>query len=226
MNFNDTDRKRINQFLETVSKSKINGLSTKDELWSLTNSQTKALLDKIVALNPKEYGFRGKQVPQESVPKDAIKIDNRTDNSSGEHELVNSAYLPKEVYRAFEKMAGVFSKEYPVRKLMVSSGYRSPAFQVLTLLYILAKIYDFDLSQTLKRVAMPQYSQHCSANNTAIDMLNIDGEPSDDEPEKFKDSIEYKWITENASKFNFYESYPSNNPDGIMWEPWHWQYIV
>lgn len=225
MDFSQTDKKNIYKFLEEVSKSTINGLSAEDELWSLASPKTKSLINKIMTLNPNEYGFRGKRLAKEALPSDAIKIENKADKSSGEYELDGNTYLPKRVFTAFSGMADAFNKENPSRKLLVGSGYRSPAFQIVTLLYILAKVYDFDLNQTLQRVAMPRYSQHCLTSNTAIDLLNIDGEPSDEDPQKFSESVEYVWLLKNADKFNFNESYPPHNPDGIMWEPWHWQFL-
>lgn len=225
MNFNEDDQLSIRHFLQEVSRSNIHGLSSEDELWNITDSETKVLINNILALDPKKYGFKGKQLLKEAVPKDAVMITDQTQNASGEYKLLNSTYLPRNVFAAFTAMGEAFAKENPGRKLLVGSGYRSPAFQIVTLLYILAKIYDFDLEQTLTRVAMPPYSQHCLANHTAIDMLNIDGEPSDEEPQEFSKSIEYAWLLKNAQRFNFYESYPPNNPDGIMWEPWHWQFL-
>ena len=225
MDFSETDRRNIYKFLEDVSKSSINALSIEDELWNLTSRETKSLIDRILALDPSEYGFRGKELPKEAVPSDAIKIESHASKSSGEYELDSNAYLPKRVFAAFDRMADAFSRENPGRKLLVGSGYRSPAFQIVTLLYILAKVYDFDLNYTLKRVAMPRYSQHCLASSTAVDILNVDGEPSDEDPQKFSESIEYAWLLKNAGKFNFSESYPPHNKDGIMWEPWHWQFL-
>lgn len=226
MEFNNTDKNVLNQFLETVGTSKLNAISTMDKFWALTNPKTRELIDRILALNPSDYGFRGDFVPQESVPNNMIELTTPPSNQSGEYKLGGNPYLPSVVHGAFSDMAEGFKKDFPNRRLMVGSGYRSSAFQILTLLYILTKVYDFDLSKTLKRVAMPQYSQHCSASNTAIDILNLDGEPSDEKPESFKDSIEYMWLVEHAHKYSFYESYPVHNSDGIMPEPWHWQYIA
>jgi len=41
----------------------------------------------------------------------------------------------------------------------------------------------------------------------------------------FKDGPAYKWLTANASKFDFELSYPEGNPEGIAFEPWHWRFI-
>lgn len=224
MNFDKQEKEIIANFLDDRRPS-INALTTEDELWKLTDKDTKKVIEKILAIHPSDYGINTKPIKKESVPRNILKIKGNVENKSGEYKLANSTYLPAAIYEAFSKMEESFSREHPSRKLMVGSGYRSPAFQLVPLLYILAKIYDFDISKTLRRVALPQYSQHCSVSNTAIDMLNIDGEPSDKNPNKFKDSIEYKWLCHNAKIFNFYESYPQNNKYGVMWEPWHWQFL-
>lgn len=224
MLLNNTDKENINKLLDKIECSGFNGLSEYEDLWNLCTPESKSLVNKILKLNPYDYGFRGKEILPTKIPKDAVKIDIKTGSISGEYAIDKSTYLPKTVFKAFSEMAKNFANDHPNRKLLVGSGYRSPALQIATILYILAKIYDFNLGQTLKRAALPNYSQHCSSTDTALDMLNINGEPSDDNPQEFSNSIEYKWLQQNANKYRFYESYPPNNSDGIMWEPWHWQY--
>jgi len=224
MQFSDNDKLLLNRFLLNSRDHKLNGISKLEDMWAICDSLTKQLIDNILALNPKEYGFKGQSMPHESVPIDVVAISDHIGNESGEYGLSATVYLPSAVYKPFTEMSELFSRDYPERKLLVGSGYRSPAFQLVTLIYILVKVYDFDIAKTLKRVALPEYSQHCSVSYTALDMLNVDGEPSDKEPQKFAKSVEYAWLIKNAAQFNFYESYPADNPDGIIWEPWHWQF--
>ncbi len=224
MTFSIKDKTVLEKFLSDVLAANINGLSSMDELLSLTNPDSRALLDMIIGLDPYKYGFKGELVPQEPTPTNVVKIKKDTINQGGEYELDSSAYLPKQVFDAFSSMAESFHAENPNRELLLGSGYRSPAFQIVILLYIFVRVYDFDIAVTLRRVALPQYSQHCSVSNTAIDLVNVDGEPTDENPAKFKDTIEYEWLLTYANQYGFYESYPLNNPEGIMWEPWHWQY--
>ena len=96
---------------------------------------------------------------------------------------------------------------------------------MLTLVYYL-RMYNLDLAKTLKRVAMPDYSQHCSASYPAIDVINHEGIPTDEEPSNFQFTTEYAWLLKNSHRFSYYESYPKDNSANIMWEPWHWQYLV
>lgn len=224
MNFSNHEKELLNNFLTDVEASSLTGLSTMEDLWMIVDIDSRALVEKILQLNPADFGFKGKKVTEEPIPNDVIVFNNSQYTKEGEYAFFNKSYLPKRVYSIFSKMAKEFTKFYPNRELLVGSGYRSPAGQIVTLVYILAKVYDFDISKTLKRVAFPQYSTHGSVSETAIDVMNIDGEPTDEDAQAFKDSVEYAWLKEHANSFDFYESYPPNNPDGIMWEPWHWQY--
>jgi LAS superfamily LD-carboxypeptidase LdcB len=226
MHFNNHDKEFLNNLLLRIEKSSLTGLSTMEDLWMIADADSKVLVEKILQLDPLDFGFKGKKINEEPIPSDAIVIDNSRYALEGEYAFFNKAYVPRPIYSAFSKMGEKFTKSYPNRLLLVGSGYRSPAAQVVTLIYILAKVYDFDINKTLKRVALPQYSTHSSVSQTAIDIMNVDNEPRDDDPQAFKDSVEYAWLKEHAHSFNFYELYPPNNPDGIMWEPWHWQYVL
>jgi D-alanyl-D-alanine carboxypeptidase len=42
--------------------------------------------------------------------------------------------------------------------------------------------------------------------------------------EEFEQTPEFLWLTQNASRFEFRMSYPRNNDQGIIYEPWHWYY--
>jgi LAS superfamily LD-carboxypeptidase LdcB len=226
MHFDDKDKEALNNFLSKIEKSSLTGISELEELWAFADIDSRALIEKILQLNPADFGFKGKKIKPEPIPADMVVIDNSEYAKDDEYALFNKTYLPEHVYTAFSKMAREFKSNYPNRELLVGTGYRSPACQIITLVYILAKIYDFDIDKTLKRVAFPDYSTHSSVSETAIDVMNIDGEPTDENSLAFKDSVEYSWLKEHAKKFSFYESYPLNNSDGIMWEPWHWQYTL
>jgi D-alanyl-D-alanine carboxypeptidase len=42
--------------------------------------------------------------------------------------------------------------------------------------------------------------------------------------EKFENTPEYKWLTNNAHKYGFILSYPKNNKY-YQFEPWHWRFV-
>ena len=72
----------------------------------------------------------------------------------------------------------------------------------------------------MKEVAFPGYSEHGDPVRQAVDFITT----NDNDWRRFKKTPEYKWLSKNAYKFNFYLSYPKGNKDGIMFEPWHWHY--
>lgn len=43
--------------------------------------------------------------------------------------------------------------------------------------------------------------------------------------ETFADTAAYRWLTAYAARFGFELSFPPNNPQGVMYEPWHWRFV-
>ena len=40
--------------------------------------------------------------------------------------------------------------------------------------------------------------------------------------QRFEHTKAGKWLLKNGSRYNFHLSFPRDNPQGIMYEPWHW----
>ena len=106
------------------------------------------------------------------------------------------------------------------RSLLIISGYRSPAYQMFLFLFFL-KGNDWSVEKTLKRVALPGYSEHSYPLRQGVDFGII--KPTEN-PQDIVKTEEYKWLKKNAVKYRFYLSYPRNNKTGVMFEPWHWHY--
>jgi LAS superfamily LD-carboxypeptidase LdcB len=219
------ERKTILEFLEASDKAGLHAISTFDDIWRATSPKQQSLVNKVISVNPTAFGIREQKLPNEPVPKDIIKIGRAEVDLVGEAKLNKLQYLPRPVFLAFNDMRKNFKADHPKRDLLIESGYRSPAFQVVIFIYIFAKVYNFDIAQTLKRVSLPYYSQHGLVNQTAVDIMNLEGSPSDESPQDFRNTIEYLWLKSHAHTYNFNESHPIHDPTGIMWEPWHWQYI-
>ena len=74
---------------------------------------------------------------------------------------------------------------------------------------------------------MPGYSEHGNPVNNAIDFTNevgINGFSGNQTAKHFELLTEFEWKLKNANQFNFYLSYPKNNPYGVAFEPWHWHW--
>lgn len=112
----------------------------------------------------------------------------------GEQQTIGEKYVPRPVFNAYVRMNAAFMTEHRKRRL------------------------------TIRHASPPRYSQHTIAGKAAIDFRNIDGSPSSDHLEGFKDTVEYAWLRQHGEEFSFHESWPEANKYGMRAEPWHWQY--
>lgn len=76
------------------------------------------------------------------------------------------------------------------------------------------------IEDILTHIAIPGFSEHHSGR--AID-IHTSGRAVLEE--EFEATDAFDWLTKNASRFHFRLSYPRANPQGIIYEPWHWFYI-
>ena len=124
-------------------------------------------------------------------------------------------YLDKTTFPAWQSMQET-AKEAGI-ELQIISAYRSAQYQKDLLQAKLdqgQKIEDI-----LKVNAAPGYSEHQSG--CALDITTPGFEPLRVE---FENSPAFNWLSQHAGKFGFSLSFPSNNPAGITYEPWHWKY--
>jgi len=219
------EKKLIVSILEKIEKEKKNTevrIISFDSLFRLIGKDEKILVKKFRDINPLIYGFKGRYLGVQDVPKNLVAIRNQKYRSKDKVEKIETQYLPKPVFEAYKKLNSALYKDTK-KKLLVDSGYRSPAYQVITFLWYL-NFHKFNFSKTIKRMAIPGYSEHGFSKGQAVDFITIDGVPNDERPLDFAKTIEYKWLLDNANNFGFYQSYPRNNKLGVMFEPWHWQF--
>lgn len=209
--------------LEEEKKKKEFRVVSFDNLFKLLDKDEQALINRLLKANPLEFGFKGKFYGVVEVPNDFIEITNQQYKRKEETKTIDTQYLSKEVFSAYAKLNESLHSDTK-RKLLVLSGYRSPAYQSFVFLWYL-KFYRFDFAKTLKRAALPGYSEHGFPDRQAVDFITEDGRPTEENPLDFEKTVEYKWLTENAKKFDFYLTNPRNNTLGTMYEPWHWAYI-
>ena len=76
------------------------------------------------------------------------------------------------------------------------------------------------VSERAKVSAPPGYSEHHTGY--AID-IGTNGLRHLEE--EFERSDAFRWLVANAAEFHFELSFPRDNQQGIMYEPWHWRYV-
>ena len=99
--------------------------------------------------------------------------------------------------------------------LLIVSGYRSFEYQASL---IRKKINaGQSLSEILQVNAAPGFSEHHTGR--AVDVASPGSRPL---TEEFESSEAFAWLRVNAAQYGFSMSYPRDNPEGFIYEPWHW----
>jgi zinc D-Ala-D-Ala carboxypeptidase len=121
--------------------------------------------------------------------------------------------LAPETAAAWKRMQDAASREGIA--FLAISGFRSIERQTEIIQRKL--LAGESLEAVLQTMAAPGFSEHHTGR--AIDI----GVP--DEPpltEAFALTPAFRWLTAQAAHFGFRLSYPRDNPQGLVYEPWHW----
>lgn len=115
--------------------------------------------------------------------------------------------------RAWQRMEAAAARDGV--RLLPLSAYRSVARQAEIIRRKLAA--GEPIARILRVVAVPGCSEHHTGR--ALDLGSPQALRLD---EKFARTREFRWLRRHAGRFGFLLSYPRNNRQGIVYEPWHW----
>ncbi|HSX30504.1 MAG TPA: M15 family metallopeptidase [Candidatus Saccharimonadales bacterium] len=224
------DESVLQTFAATFASLKERGVLTPivtlDDLKADLTTDQQAIVDEIVDLKPLDYGVKTPYAGDlEPVPGDLVKVSDQQYTENGEQKVLDDKYVPRHIFDAYTRMNEAFMADHPDRKLLVLACYRSPAYQVVVFINWLTNNYNGDIAQTIRQASPPNYSQHTIASKAAIDFKTVDGSPSDNKPDDFKDTVDYVWLRQHANDFGFYESWLEGNEFNMKPEPWHWQFL-
>lgn len=99
--------------------------------------------------------------------------------------------------------------------ILIVSGFRSIDYQASLIRNKLNS--GQSLAEILAVNAAPGFSEHHTG--LAVDIATPGSRPL---TEEFESSAAFAWLQENAGKYGFSMSYPRDNPQGFIYEPWHW----
>lgn len=216
--------KKWEKYRKAIPKDKL-AIMEYDALISLLNIFEKFLVRQILTIDPKDIGFNGPFYSLE-LPKNLVKVSSVKFIGGGEGRETGVQYCPEHSLKDFNTMSENMYNEIG-KRIFIDSGYRSPGRQAFLFIYYLVNDNDFSLKENGRWIALPGYSEHSSPYNNAIDIATregINGFSENQTAEDFEFTDEYKWLTKNGSKFNFYLSYPKENELGVAYEPWHWHW--
>lgn len=193
---------------------------TFEELYVPLKSEQAAFLDEIRRLDPAGLGGSSRKLPAPTGQESFVRLDHQTNIKEGRPVRMDSQYLPRPAFEAYQRMMAAIEADLG-KRLLVESGYRSPAYQLYLFLFYLPK-HGTSIRETNRHVALPGCSEHGSPAFQAIDFITPAGINGEDRPGEFEELQEYGWLQARAREFGFYLSYPSGGPSAF--EPWHWHY--
>jgi len=104
---------------------------------------------------------------------------------------------------------------------VVISGFRSIPEQQ-ELFFEISKQRNQTPAQRAKVSAPPGHSEHHTGYALDIGDAAV---PSANLSTNFEKTAAFQWLQSNAAKYGFEMSFPPNNPQGVMYEPWHWRFV-
>jgi zinc D-Ala-D-Ala carboxypeptidase len=105
--------------------------------------------------------------------------------------------------------------------LTAISGFRTKEEQ-RQLFFEISRQRNQTPAERAKVSAPAGYSEHHTGYALDIGDSNA---PSTNLSPSFDRTDGFKWLQQNASKYSFELSFPQNNPQGVMYEPWHWRFV-
>ena len=103
----------------------------------------------------------------------------------------------------------------------VISGFRTIAEQQ-QLFFDISKQRNQTPAQRAKVSAPPGHSEHHTGYAMDIGDAAV---PSANLSTSFEKTAAFQWLQNNAAKYGFEMSFPPNNSQGVMYEPWHWRFV-
>jgi LAS superfamily LD-carboxypeptidase LdcB len=222
-NWIDTSRlaEATHEFYELQGDHPDLRLATPETIRSLSENAAK-LIELTYRIDSAEYGVSHPMVPSvfnNDTAKRLVALEEQRYTHDGQPKVLGIQYVPLELANNLHEMNSALLSEGGT-PLLVQSGFRSPTYQAITFLRLLLK-NSGNLSETVKRVAPPNRSEHGDYVNLAVDFMRPDIYGDDND---FEMSHLYPWLGKHAAKFGFSLSFPEGNPQGIDFEPWHWRF--
>jgi D-alanyl-D-alanine carboxypeptidase len=215
-------RSIVNDLSPLVEERRKNGTApmlTFDEIYAPLSPEQRAFLDTFRAIDPAGLNGASRRLPLPSGER-FVRLEGQLLLRDGKPVPVDAQYLPEEVYLNYRRMMAAMEEDLG-KRLLVESGYRSPAYQLYLFLFYMPN-HGYSIRETNRHVALPGCSEHGSPARQAIDFITPGGINGEERPEEFEELQEYGWLLNRAREFGFHLSYPRGGTSA--YEPWHWHY--
>ncbi|MDO8592976.1 MAG: D-alanyl-D-alanine carboxypeptidase family protein [bacterium] len=213
--FNDREKAMMESLHSKLTAAKKanpeNLLITISELIKKLSVKQIGLVEKILSIDPKEYGI--KNLPYYGlapyIPANLVRLDDWS-----------GRFLPMPVFLYYYCLNQAIIRDLDLDcPIIVRDGYRSDAEQLQVFMGRLIQ-KNWEVEKVLREAALPGYSQHSYPRINGGYMQAIDFAVNGSS--KFSQTVHYGWLKHFAWLFGFYEPYGENNKYGIGPEKWHW----
>ena len=207
---------------------------TFEELYRPLSRSQADFVQAIRNLDPVALGGSNRKLTAPSPSERFVRLESQVVRREGTPILLDAQYLPSGVYESYCAMMKGMEEDLG-KRLLVESGYRSPAYQLYLFIFYLSN-HNYSIRETNRFVALPGFSEHGSPASQAIDFITPEGINGEDRPEEFEELQEYGWLRARAHEFGFHLSYPRQTKRGLTplkgsdpigssaFEPWHWHW--
>jgi len=124
-------------------------------------------------------------------------------------------FLRKEALEIFSRIIDDAAQDGV--KMVIVSAFRSASYQMSLYKRALQKKNNPDWMGTAK----PTYSEHQLGTTVDFSCSEI----GYDLNESFENTPAFRWLRKRLKKYGLKMSYPRNNVEGYIYEPWHYRYI-
>ncbi len=212
--------KKVVPFVDQQKSEGTAPLITFEELYAGLIAREVAFLEEFRAADPQKFGGSSRRLPAPDPGTLIVEVEPQRVLRDGKPTLLDAQYLPLPVHEAYRQMMAAMEISLG-KRLLVESGYRSPAYQLYLFLFYMPK-HGYSVHETNRFVALPGCSEHGSPSFQAIDFITPEGINGEDRPEEFEELQEYSWLHARAHEFGFHLSYPRGGQ--VAFEPWHWHW--
>lgn len=123
--------------------------------------------------------------------------------------------MTAETYQAWHAMQHAAASQQITLQLV--SAFRDYAYQAQLIRRKLQR--GLAIAEILQINAAPGFSEHHSGR--ALDLTTPGCAVLEEE---FADTPAFAWLEQHAAMFGFRLSFPRDNLQGVIYEPWHWYY--
>jgi hypothetical protein len=128
-------------------------LITFQQLYSRLTSEQIAFLEEFRQLEPATLGGSSRKLPPPTGREEFIRLNRQVILKEDKPIRLDTQYLPRPVYEAYRRMMAAMERDLG-KRLLVESGYRSPAYQLYLFLFYLPK-HGYSIRETNRFVALP-----------------------------------------------------------------------